>query len=136
VTGRKMTEIDIRKPIKVLIVDDKEEVRTALSFMFDDKDFFVEEADNGKEALENLARIRPDVILLDVAMPVMDGFQTYRRLKENPKTKNIPIIVLTARPYQEVVRDMRLTYDEYLEKPCSSKELHARIDRIIGHKKI
>jgi CheY-like chemotaxis protein len=99
-------------PLKVLIVDDKESVREALKSGLSRKNVFVvEEAENGKEALEKLARNKPDIILLDVTMPVMDGFQTYRELRENQETKNIPVIFLSARPYKDIVQNIPLNED-------------------------
>jgi DNA-binding response OmpR family regulator len=123
-------------PLKVLIVDDKESVREALKSGLSKKNVFVvEEAEDGKEALEKLARNKPDIILLDVTMPVMDGFQTYRELRENQETKNIPVIFLTARPYKDIVQNIPLSVDEYIEKPFNCEELYARINKIVKSEK-
>ena len=84
------------KRTKVLIVDDEEIVREALSYIFDKVGFITEEAKNGKEALIKVAQTKPDIIILDVAMPELDGTQACIRLRGNPETQNIPIIFLSA----------------------------------------
>ena len=93
--------------------------------------FSVREASNGKEALEEISANKPDIILLDVTMPVMDGIQTYKRLKENPQTKNIPVIFLSARPYGELVQKVPLCKDAYIEKPFEFRKLNMLINKAV-----
>jgi CheY-like chemotaxis protein len=119
--------------IKVLLVDNEENIRAALKYGLNIKGIFnIEEASNGMEALLKAIGIRPDIILLDVTMPVMDGIQAYKRLKENPETRHIPVILLTAKPYKEIFQEIKITADEYLEKPCEIEELFTRIKKVLG----
>ena len=84
--------------------------------------------ENGEECLAVAGREKPDVILLDVMMPKMDGYEACRRLKENPETKNIPVIFLTAKAQQfEVKKGMSLGACGYLTKPFNPMTLHAEI---------
>lgn len=129
---REYRETSDKGPIEVLIVDDDKCVREALKFGLNTKGIFsIKEAANGKEALEKLDRNKPKLILLDVTMPVMDGLQTYKKLKENPETKHIPVILLTARPYKDITQDMPIRADEYIAKPYELEELCARINKIV-----
>lgn len=122
-----------KRLIKVLVVDDEKCVREALTHGLSMKGIFcIREAANGKEALEELNREKTDVILLDVTMPVMDGFQTYKKLKENPETRHIPVIFMTARPYSDIVKDMPIGAGEYIEKPYEFEEVYARINKIVN----
>ncbi len=87
-TGRK---------IKVLIVDDERELVEVLAFRFQSTGAFsVETAQDGLSALRKVSSFKPDVVLLDLLMPVMDGWEFCRRLRENPATRRLPVIVMTA----------------------------------------
>jgi DNA-binding response OmpR family regulator len=119
--------------IKILIVDDEEEARVSLKLALEKRKFLVEEASNGREALENAAVSRPDVILLDGSMPIMDGFETCRCLRKNPETKNISIIFCTATYITEVKNDMA-EVDDYIEKPFLLKELLSKIEKLLKKK--
>ena len=122
-----------KEKIKILIVDDEEAVRVALKWRLDNSDtFIIEEASNGKETLEKVEMDKPDIILLDVTMPIMDGLQTYKKLKENPETKHIHVIFSTARTYTDIARLLPIGADEYIEKTCEIDQLHTRINKIIG----
>ncbi len=119
--------------IKVLLVDNEENIREALKYGLNMKGVFnIEEASNGMEALVKAIGLNPDIILLDVNMPVMDGIQAYRKLKEKPETKHIPVVLLTAKPYTEILKEIKITSDEYLEKPSDIEELYERIKKITG----
>jgi len=121
------------RKIRLLIVDDNEAVRTTLRFMLSGNKFVTDEAENGKKALEKITRNRPDIIILDGEMPVMDGVETYRRLKRNPETKRIPIIFCTAAHIAEV-KMRKIEADDYLEKPFSREILCKKIRRILKNK--
>lgn len=90
-------------------------------------------ATNGREALETAAREKPDLILLDVMMPVMDGFQVLRKLKSQEETKNIPVIMLTAKVQEkDVVVGLETGAVDYITKPFSFAELIARVNRALA----
>lgn len=89
--------------------------------------------DNGEDCLAAAERDRPDVILLDVMMPKMDGYETCRRLKQDEKTRSIPVIFLTAKAQQfEVKRGLELGACGYLTKPFNPMTLHAEITDLLA----
>lgn len=118
---------------KILIVDDNEEMLDTLEHIFEFYDFEVIKGCNGKEAIEIAEYQHPDIILLDGMMPVMDGFEACKILKSKKKTKDIPIVFLSANYTLEKhkVAGLELGADDYLLKPFNSKELVARSKAIL-----
>ena len=91
--------------------------------------------DNGEECLARVAEAKPDVILLDVMMPKMDGYETCRRLKENPETRHIPVVFLTAKAqHYEVKKGMETGALGYLIKPFDPMTLHDQIAALVEKK--
>ena len=115
---------------RILIVDDDAETSNILDSMLTRKKFIVEKAGNGKEALEKIKKNKPDLILLDYIMPVMDGFETWCQLKSNPQTQNIPIILCTATHIEEG-ENGRIKVSDYLEKPFTIEEACKKINKIL-----
>lgn len=112
----------------IYIVDDIYENAKLLKHILEKNDFETKEAENGKEALDIIEEEKPDLILLDVSMPVMDGFETCRRLKENPETKSIPIIFITARTaIDDVINGFKAGGADYITKPVNKRELLVRV---------
>ncbi len=110
---------------KVLIIDDDPGMLTLLQLGLERDGFIVTTAESGKEGLRRAYDTHPDIILLDVMMPGMDGWQVCQRLRSMCDT---PIIMLTAKSEQEdVLKGLSLGADDYLTKPCSFEELKARI---------
>ena len=92
-------------------------------------------ADNGEECLAVVGQVKPDVILLDVMMPKLDGYETCRRLKENPETQSIPVIFLTAKAqYFEMKRGLEVGALGYLIKPFDPMTLHDQIVALLDPK--
>ncbi len=121
---------------KILIVDDESNTREILRYIFKGGGFIIEDARNGKEALQKVAQDKPDIIILDVAMPEMDGFQACKQLRENPDTKDIPIIFLSAqRDIVEFIQDMPGATIEYIEKPCDIVYLIKRVNNLLPKQK-
>ena len=120
----------VKKNLKILVVDDNKGVRSFLNVMFTGKNFVVEEAGNGKEALKKVIASKPDIILLDGTMPEMDGFETCRRLRENQKTKNIPVIFCTSICVTELI-EREVELDDYIEKPFDVNELCKKINKVL-----
>lgn len=117
--------------IRVLLVDNEENIREALKYGLNMKGIFnIEEASNGMEAVIKAIGLKPDIILLDVNMPVMDGIQAYKKLKDKPETKHIPVILCTAKPYLDLLKEIKITPDEYFEKPSDIEELFAKIKKV------
>ncbi len=131
-----MAEENDRK-IRVLVVDDEENARYILNLKLSmKKGFIVDEAENGKVALEKVAQNKPDIILLDVMMPVMDGYECCKRLKENPETEDIPIIFLTAKTRtNDIIQGIRVGVDDYIMKPYEFEDLYNRIMKILDSSK-
>ena len=103
---------------KILIVDDEQGIVDLLVDNLSDEGFDVTSANNGASALVEIYRDRPDVLVLDLMLPVLNGYQVLRELKSHPTTKNIPIIMLTAISSKEVEETVRqLGGDHYLTKP-------------------
>ncbi len=113
----------------VLIADDSQPARLLLRRLLEREGFRVEEASDGDEALRQARDLLPDLVLMDIQMPVMDGFEAVRALREEPRTARIPIIVVTAaaRHAEDMARGFGLGADDYVVKPFNSSELIARI---------
>ena len=113
---------------KILVVDDQPDNVDLLEQALEDAGFDVVTAENGKKAIEEAEKESPEVILLDVMMPEMDGYQACKKLKENPKTRSIPIIFLTANAGERhVIKGLGLGAHDYVTKPFNEGELVARI---------
>jgi pilus assembly protein CpaE len=119
-------------PKKVLLVDDDEMLRKMTKALLARQGFDVIAVEDGPKTLEQLKTTRPDIILLDVMMPGMDGFTVCREIRANPATTRIPIIMLTALDSVEnKVKGFEAGADDYLAKPCDTTELVARINVLI-----
>ena len=113
---------------RILIVEDTPANIQTLSAILKEKGYQVSVATNGRQALEVLLRIRPDLILLDVMMPEMDGYETCRRIKASTDWREIPIIFLTAKTETaDIVRGFELGAVDYVAKPFNAHELLARV---------
>jgi len=116
-----------RKPL-VLIADDEQNAVVLLTRIFERDGFIVEDARDGEIALEKARRLRPDLILMDVQMPKVNGFEVTRQLREDPATARIPVIFVTAaaREPSDVAHGLKLGADDYIRKPYNYHELLAR----------
>jgi two-component system alkaline phosphatase synthesis response regulator PhoP len=118
---------------KILVVDDEVNITQILEFSIGSEGFEVITAQNGEEAIERARRERPDLIILDIMMPKIDGYEACRILKANPLTKNIPVVLLTAKG-RDI--DRRLGYEvgatDYIVKPFSPNKLIERIHRLLS----
>ena len=116
------------KQYKVLIVDDEVRILNFLSSKLKVSDYEVFTASNGYKALEQIQSQEPDIVVLDVLMPKMDGFET---LKEIRGFSSVPVIILSARgSYTDKVKGLKLGADDYLSKPFNPDELVARIEAV------
>jgi DNA-binding response OmpR family regulator len=117
---------------KVLIVDDEANIVISLEFLMEQAGYELQIAHNGEEALEQVAAFEPDLILLDVMMPYINGFDVCRRVRENPDWQNIKIIMLTAKGREvEMAKGLALGADAYVTKPFSTKELLTQVRHIL-----
>lgn len=120
----------------LLIVEDNDEMRLYLREIFKDK-ATIHEAPHGAEALRWLANHTPDIIISDVMMPVMDGYEFIGHLKNSHTLKHIPVVVLTARASEEdKLYGLSLGVDDYVAKPFSSKELAARVRNLLANQTV
>jgi DNA-binding response OmpR family regulator len=118
---------------KVLIVDDEPNIVTALEFLLKRSGYDVRLASNGAEALQQIDAYLPDVVLLDVMMPVKSGYEVCQRVRERPDLANVRIVMLSAKGSEaEVSKGLSLGADLYITKPFSTQELVAAIDRLFG----
>lgn len=118
---------------KILTVDDSRIVRMLITRAMQQRDYQLVEAVNGQEGLAAALRERPDLILLDVTMPVMDGFQMLTQLRQSPETASIPVIMLTAESSQDAVsRADGLGVSGYVAKPFTEEALLERIDKVLS----
>jgi PleD family two-component response regulator len=117
---------------KVLVVDDEDHIRRILKFQLERHGYRVITAENGEVALEIIRRESPDLILLDLMMPKIDGFETCRRIRGNFQTAQIPIIMLTAKSeLPDKIHGLENGANDYLIKPYSNEELLLRVRNVL-----
>jgi DNA-binding response OmpR family regulator len=118
---------------RVLIVDDEPNIVTALEFLLEKRGYEVKVATNGEVALAEVEAFKPDLVLLDVMMPKVSGYEVCQRMRANPQWQGIKIVMLSAKGREvEVSKGMSLGADLYVTKPFSSAELVATIDRLVS----
>jgi diguanylate cyclase (GGDEF)-like protein len=116
----------------VLVVDDDADIRRFLSLTLRHEGFVVHEAVNAEDALQKARDVDPDVVLLDVMMPGVDGYEVCRRLRADPRTTDTPVILLTAKGRREdKVRGLGAGADDYVVKPFDPEELVARVNGVL-----
>jgi DNA-binding response OmpR family regulator len=114
----------MNKRISVLLVEDEEHIRRVLQYNLQLDGFEVHQADNGARALEIAAELMPDLILLDWMMPGMDGLEVLSKLKQDKKTENIPVFMLTGKGMMaDVGRALYEGADDYITKPFDPTQL-------------
>jgi len=118
---------------RILVAEDEPYILKALDFRLKNLGHEIIAAVDGGEALEIATKEKPDLVLLDIMMPVMDGFQVLRKLKSQKKTKNIPVIMLTAKSQEkDIVTGLEDGAADYITKPFSFAELIARVNRTLA----
>ena len=121
--------MNLGRPALIMMVDDTPANLSVLSDLLSARGFKISVAEDGESALEQLQYVQPDLILLDVLMPHLDGFTTCQRLKERPETRDIPIIFMTAlTDTVEKVKGFELGAVDYITKPFQQEEVLARVD--------
>jgi two-component system response regulator VicR len=123
-----------KEPKKVLCIEDDSEMIDLIKLILERKGFQFVGAVGGREGLEAIAREKPDLVLLDIMMPDMDGWDVYRQMKANEEFKDIPVIVVTAKA-QSIDKVLGLhiaKVDDYVTKPFGPKELLRSIDKVLG----
>ena len=116
----------------ILVVEDEEDIRELLRFNLEREGYAVLQAPDGRQGLELARSRRPDLILLDLMLPVMDGFAVCRELERDPETSSIPVVMLTARGEAvDRILGLELGADDYVVKPFNVRELLLRIRAIL-----
>lgn len=117
---------------KILVVDDEQDILELIRHSLAKEGFEVHVAANGLQALDQARKVKPEIIIMDVMMPVMDGMEACRQLKDNPETKNIPVIFLTARSEEFAeLAGFEAGADDYIAKPVRSRVLLSRVKAIL-----
>ena len=115
---------------RILVVEDQPDNRQIIRDMLAGTDYEITEAENGEEALAAIAKQRPDLILMDIQLPIMDGYTATRRIKDDPALRAIPIIAVTS--YVEDEKARAAGCDEYVPEPYSPRQLLAKIRQYLS----
>ena len=125
------TVSSLSKPL-VLVVEDEAALVTMLRYNLEKQGFRVDEATNGEEALTRIAETPPDLVLLDWMLPVVSGIEVCRQIRRRPATRDLPVIMVTARTEdQDAVRALNTGADDYITKPFSLEALLARMRALL-----
>ena len=120
-------------PKKILIVDDEPNIVVPLQFLMEQNSYDVMVAYSGEEALETIAKFDPDLILLDIMLPGIDGYEVCQIVRLDPGRRHVKIIFLTAKGRDtDLARGMSLGADAYIVKPFSNAELTDRVRSLLG----
>ena len=116
----------------ILVVEDEASIATMLRYNLEKQGFRVDEATDGQEAMTRIAEATPDLVLLDWMLPVMSGIEVCRQIRRRPETRELPVIMLTARTEdQDAVRALNTGADDYITKPFGIEALMARIRALL-----
>jgi two-component system alkaline phosphatase synthesis response regulator PhoP len=120
---------------KILVVEDDEDIMELIFYNLKREGYSVVKAVTGEEAIKQVQSGSPDIVLLDIMLPEMDGLELCRRLKTDSKTKNIPVVMVTAKGEEsDVVLGLELGAEDYVVKPFRPKELVARVRAVLRRK--
>ncbi len=124
-----------RKVPRILVVDDAEDTRVLYATFLSFSGLTVEEASDGEMALHSIAKSPPDLVVMDLAMPRVDGWETTRLIKSNPRTQNVRVIVVTSNAMPDQVAKARAAgADEVLTKPCLPDTLLASVREVLARR--
>lgn len=116
----------------ILVVEDEEDIRELINYNLTREGFQVEAVATGEDALQSLKKTTPDLVLLDLMLPGVDGLEVCRRLKNNANTSSVPVVIVTAKGEEaDVVTGLELGADDYVIKPFSPRVLLARVRAVL-----
>jgi two-component system cell cycle response regulator DivK len=119
---------------KVLVVDDNPISRELIHEVLENSDLTVVEAENGEEALNMIVLERPDIVLLDIQLPVFDGYEVLRRVRSDPRLNKLPVIALTAYAMQQDrEKAFAAGFDDYITKPIDAAALRVQVRKILDN---
>ena len=117
---------------KILVVDDEPDIRKIVTFRLKKAGYEIATATNGQEALDSAQKEKPDLILLDLRLPIIDGYEVCRRLKTDQELKHIPVILLTASSAGKIAEKTKeFKADDYLIKPFDPEKLLAKVKKFL-----
>jgi DNA-binding response OmpR family regulator len=118
---------------KILIVDDELSILVPLKFLLEKNNFDVDLAQSGKDALEKIAQRKPDLILLDIMLPDLDGYEIFQLIRENPGWDDIKVIYLSAKNRDvDIAKGLNLGVDAYVTKPFSNVDLIDKVRTLLA----
>jgi CheY-like chemotaxis protein len=115
----------------ILVVDDMAEARDMCALYLEHEGFRVAVASNGQEAVDKTVELLPNLVLMDLSLPVMGGLEATRRIKNDPKTQHIPVVLLTAHVRSGPAAVIEAGCDGFLVKPAAPKEIVKEIERVL-----
>ncbi len=119
-------------PQKILIVDDEPNIVIPLQFLMEQNGYLTRVAQSGEEALEMISKEKPDLVLLDIMLPGVDGFEVCEIIRLNPEWRNTRIIFLTAKGRDvDIAKGMVLGADEYITKPFSNQQIIDAVTKLL-----
>jgi CheY-like chemotaxis protein len=122
---------------KVLIAEDNGVNRELLRELLEIRGYAVMEACNGEEALDQIAKVQPDILLLDLSMPVLDGFGTIERIRKNRSFRSLPVLAVTAYAMQgDREKILASGFDGYLSKPINPAALQQELERVLSKENV
>jgi DNA-binding response OmpR family regulator len=121
---------------KVLIVDDELSILVPLKFLLEKNNYRVDLAQSGKDALDMITQSKPDLVLLDIMLPDLDGYEIFQMIREHSEWDDIKVIYLSAKNRDvDIAKGLNLGVDAYVTKPFSNAELLDKIDYLVSSKK-
>ena len=121
-------------PKEILIVDDEPSIVVPIQFLMEQQGYSVLVAENGEDALDVIYKYKPDLILLDIMLPRIDGYEVCEIVRLNPEYRNVKIIFLTAKGREvEIAKGLALGADAYIVKPFSNTELVAKVKELLDN---
>ena len=134
--GRNGPGAEESRGVSVLLVDDEDQLRRVMKDLLERDGYRVHEARDGVQALDQVDRVAPDIIVLDLNLPGLDGYEVLTKLRSRPTTEDIPVIVLTAKGDEDnEVRVFELGADDFLTKPFRARALSARLDAVLSRRR-
>ena len=121
-------------PKKILIANDEQSIVVPLEFLMQQKGYHVMAAYNGEEAIEKIISFNPDLILLDIMLPIIDGFEVCQMIRSNPNWKDIKIIFVSAMGREvDIAKGLALGADAYITKPFANAEIIQKVREVLDH---
>ncbi|MEJ2155176.1 MAG: response regulator [Desulfobacteraceae bacterium] len=122
---------------KVLIVDDELSILVPLKFLLEKNNYRVDLAQSGKDALDRITQSKPDLVLLDIMLPDLDGYEIFQMIRENPEWDDIKVIYLSAKNRDvDIAKGLNLGVDAYVTKPFSNADLLEKIHSLVSNNQV